>query len=67
MRCALYARVSTTDHHPDNQLAELHRYSAARGWSNPVYERCSCESRSLVTLARRWANAGSEGRSLPIL
>jgi DNA invertase Pin-like site-specific DNA recombinase len=36
VRCALYARVSTTDQHPDNQLAELHRYCAARGWSSPV-------------------------------
>ena len=29
---ALYARVSTTDQHVENQLAELRRYAAARGW-----------------------------------
>jgi DNA invertase Pin-like site-specific DNA recombinase len=36
VRCALYARVSTLDQHPDNQLAELHRYCAARGWESPL-------------------------------
>jgi hypothetical protein len=36
MRCALYARVSTTDQNPENQLAELRRYVAARGWTTPV-------------------------------
>src|SRR5436190_7704793 len=33
MRCALYARVSTADQEPENQLLELRRYVAARGWS----------------------------------
>jgi DNA invertase Pin-like site-specific DNA recombinase len=33
MRCAIYARVSTFDQQPENQLAELRRYVAARGWS----------------------------------
>jgi DNA invertase Pin-like site-specific DNA recombinase len=32
-RCALYARVSTTDQHCENQLAELRTYSASRGWT----------------------------------
>jgi DNA invertase Pin-like site-specific DNA recombinase len=32
MRAALYARVSTLDQHTDNQLVELRRYAAARGW-----------------------------------
>ena len=32
MRAALYARVSTLDQEPENQLAELRRYVAARGW-----------------------------------
>jgi DNA invertase Pin-like site-specific DNA recombinase len=36
VRCALYARVSTLDQHPDNQLAELHRYCQARGWEAPL-------------------------------
>jgi DNA invertase Pin-like site-specific DNA recombinase len=36
VRVALYARVSTLDQHPDNQLAELHRYCQARGWASPV-------------------------------
>jgi DNA invertase Pin-like site-specific DNA recombinase len=33
MRCALYARVSTTDQEPENQLRELRRYTEARGWT----------------------------------
>ena len=32
MRAAIYARVSTFDQEPENQLAELRRYAAARGW-----------------------------------
>jgi DNA invertase Pin-like site-specific DNA recombinase len=32
MKVALYARVSTTDQEPENQLAELRRYAVARGW-----------------------------------
>ncbi len=32
-RAALYARVSTLDQEPENQLAELRRYVAARGWT----------------------------------
>ena len=32
MKAALYARVSTTEQEPENQLAELRRYAAARGW-----------------------------------
>ena len=32
MRIALYARVSTDDQSCENQLVELRRYSAARGW-----------------------------------
>lgn len=32
MRVGLYARVSSFDQHPDNQLEELRRYCAARGW-----------------------------------
>jgi DNA invertase Pin-like site-specific DNA recombinase len=37
MRCALYARVSTLDQAPENQLAELRRYSEARGWTAVEY------------------------------
>jgi len=36
MRVALYARVSTLDQQPENQLAELRRYVEARGWGTPV-------------------------------
>jgi len=32
MKAAIYARVSTVDQEPENQLAELRRYAAARGW-----------------------------------
>jgi DNA invertase Pin-like site-specific DNA recombinase len=31
-RAALYARVSTTDQAPENQLAALRAFAAARGW-----------------------------------
>ena len=32
MRVAIYARVSTTDQHVANQVAELRQYATARGW-----------------------------------
>ena len=32
MNAAIYARVSTFDQEPENQLAELRRYVEARGW-----------------------------------
>ena len=37
MKAALYARVSTLDQEPENQLAELRRYAAARGWQAAEY------------------------------
>ena len=37
LRAALYARVSTLDQEPENQLAELRRYAAARGWEAAEY------------------------------
>ncbi len=37
MRAALYARVSTLDQEPENQLAELRRYAAARRWEATEY------------------------------
>jgi putative DNA-invertase from lambdoid prophage Rac len=37
MKAALYARVSTVDQEPENQLAELRRYAAARGWQAAEY------------------------------
>ena len=33
MKAAIYARVSTLDQEPENQLAELRRYVAARDWT----------------------------------
>src|SRR5213592_992523 len=33
MRDALYARISTLDQEPENQLQALRRYVAARGWA----------------------------------
>jgi DNA invertase Pin-like site-specific DNA recombinase len=35
-RVALYARVSTLDQHPENQLVELRAYAKARGFENVV-------------------------------
>ena len=37
MKAALYARVSTVDQEPENQLRELRRYVAARGWAPGEY------------------------------
>ena len=37
MRCAIYARVSTIDQEPENQLQELRRYVEARGWTAVEY------------------------------
>ena len=34
MRAAIYARVSTFDQEPENQLVEIRRYVAARGWDS---------------------------------
>jgi DNA invertase Pin-like site-specific DNA recombinase len=33
MRAAIYARVSTFDQNPENQLTELRQYAAARSWA----------------------------------
>ena len=37
MKVAVYARVSTHDQTAENQLIELRRYVAARGWSAVEY------------------------------
>lgn len=37
MRVAIYARVSTFDQEPENQLQEIRRYAAARGWTAVEY------------------------------
>lgn len=37
MRAAIYARVSTFDQEPENQLAEIRRYIDARGWTAVEY------------------------------
>src|ERR1700724_1381769 len=37
MKAAIYARVSTFDQEPENQLQELRRYVEARGWSAVEY------------------------------
>lgn len=37
MKAAIYARVSTLDQEPENQLAELRRYIEARGWTAKEY------------------------------
>ena len=36
-RAAVYARVSTLDQEPENQLAELKQYVGARGWTAVEY------------------------------
>ncbi len=36
-RAAIYARVSTFDQEPENQLQELRRYVEARGWTAKEY------------------------------
>jgi DNA invertase Pin-like site-specific DNA recombinase len=37
MKAALYARVSTLDQEPENQLQELRSYAEARGWTISEY------------------------------
>src|SRR5207249_6220495 len=37
MRAAIYARVSTVDQEPENQLQELRRYIQARDWTAAEY------------------------------
>src|SRR5712692_989506 len=37
MKAAIYARVSTLDQEPENQLQELRRYVLARGWEPAEY------------------------------
>ncbi len=37
LRAAIYARVSTLDQEPENQLQELRRYVEARGWTATEY------------------------------
>ncbi len=37
MKAAIYARVSTLDQEPENQLAELRRYVEARGWTGQEF------------------------------
>lgn len=37
MKAAIYARVSTVDQEPENQLQELRRYCEARGWTAVEY------------------------------
>ena len=37
MKAAIYARVSTLDQEPENQLAEIRRYVQARGWTAAEY------------------------------
>src|SRR6266446_1709240 len=37
MTAAIYARVSTFDQEPENQLVELRRYVEARGWTTAEY------------------------------
>jgi DNA invertase Pin-like site-specific DNA recombinase len=37
VKAAIYARVSTLDQHPENQLQELRRYVQARDWQSTEY------------------------------
>ena len=37
MKAAIYARVSTSEQNPDNQVDELRRYVTARGWTAVEY------------------------------
>jgi len=37
VRAAIYARVSTFDQEPENQLVEIRRYIQARGWTTGEY------------------------------
>lgn len=59
MRAAIYARVSTLDQEPENQLAELRRYVEARNWPAVEYvdRGVSGSKKSRPALDRAMADA----------
>src|SRR5437773_9249333 len=50
MKAAIYARVSTLDQEPENQLQELRRYVEARGWTAVEYVDLAQRNPSLRNL-----------------
>ena len=52
MRAALYARTSTTDQTTANQLDDLHRLAAARGWEPVIYEEQESAAKKRPVLDR---------------
>jgi DNA invertase Pin-like site-specific DNA recombinase len=65
MKAAIYARVSTIDQEPENQLLEVRRYCDVRGWSAPPFgipaieyvDRCSGSKDSRPALDQLVADA----------
>ena len=61
MKAAIYARVSTLDQEPENQLQEVRRYVEARGWTAVEYvdrgiSGAKDKRPALDTLERRTVN-----------
>ena len=59
MKAAIYARVSTLDQHPENQLQELRRYVEARGWTSvgSTSTRASAAPRNVGPRSTTWRDA----------
>ena len=68
MGVAIYARVSTFDQEPENQLAELRQYVTARGWTVGRVRRPG-RQRHRRTAARRCDSlvAGARRRKFDVL
>ena len=54
MKAAIYARVSTLDQEPENQLQELRKYVQARGWE--VINMSIGASQEPRTAGQHWIN-----------
>ena len=79
MRAAIYARVSTLDQEPENQLQELRRYVEARGWTGVEYvtvgsvgregpaagPRCSAQGRQAPAVRCAGVLAAGSARAQP--
>ena len=59
MKIAIYARTSTLDQHPENQLIELRKYAEARGWAvfNEYVDQISGAKESRPALNRMMDDA----------
>jgi hypothetical protein len=60
MRAGIYVRISTLDQHAANQLPELHKYVADRGWDAQEFvDRGVSGAKDCLMTYRPWASASS--------